>query len=113
MGWTPDRLPDLSGKTYVITGGNSGLGLEAAKILAGKGGRVVITARDEGKAADALAHVRAAAPGAAVDFVRLDLADLDSVVAGAAALREKCPRIDAMINSGRHADAAASDEAGL
>jgi NAD(P)-dependent dehydrogenase (short-subunit alcohol dehydrogenase family) len=99
MGWTPDRLPDLSGKTYVITGGNSGLGLEAAKILAGKGGRVVITARDAGKAADALAQVRAAAPGAAVDFVTLDLADLDSVVAGAAALREKCPRIDAMINN--------------
>ena len=41
MRWTPDQLPDLSGKTYVITGGNSGLGLEAAMILAKKGGRVV------------------------------------------------------------------------
>ncbi len=44
MGWTPGRLPDQHGKTYVITDGNSGLGLEAAKILAGKGARVVITA---------------------------------------------------------------------
>lgn len=99
MGWTPDRLPDLKGKTYVITGGNSGLGLEAAKILAGKGGRVVITARSADKAAEAVAVVRAAAPGAEVDFVLLDLADLESVASAAAALRAACGRIDAMINN--------------
>lgn len=43
MSWTPDNLPSLSGKTYVVTGGNSGLGFEAAKILAAKGARVVVT----------------------------------------------------------------------
>lgn len=99
MRWTPDQLPDLTGKTYVITGGNSGLGLEAAKILAGRGGRVVITARDEGKATAALDELRASVPGAEVGFVRLDLADLDSVAEAAAALRETCARIDAFINN--------------
>lgn len=99
MGWTPDRLPDLKGRTYVITGGNSGLGLEAAKLLAGKGGRVVITARDPEKATEALDHIRAAVAGAEVDHVLLDLADLDSVAEAARALRQKCPRIDAIINN--------------
>jgi NAD(P)-dependent dehydrogenase (short-subunit alcohol dehydrogenase family) len=114
MGWTPDRLPDLKGKTYVITGGNSGLGLEAAKILAGKGGRVVITARSADKAAEAVAVVRAAAPGAEVDFVLLDLADLDSVAVGGggAAGGVRPDRRDDQ-QRGRHADAAAADEAGL
>lgn len=99
MGWTPDQLPGLAGKTFVITGGNSGLGLEAAKILAAKGARIVITARSPDKAAEAVAQIRAVAPGAQVDFVQLDLADLDSVVAAAAALRAACPRIDALVNN--------------
>ena len=79
MNWTPEKLPDLSGKTYAITGGNSGLGLEAAKILTKKGARVVITARSEGKAQEALATVRAHSPGAEVSFVRLELDDAASV----------------------------------
>jgi NAD(P)-dependent dehydrogenase (short-subunit alcohol dehydrogenase family) len=99
MSWTPARLPDLTGKTYVITGGNSGLGLETAKTLAAKGGRVVITARSEANATTALAEVRAAAPGANADFVLLDLADLDSVDRAAAELKAKCPRIDAIVNN--------------
>lgn len=99
MSWTPAALPELTGKTFVITGGNSGLGLEAAKILASKGGRVVITSRQERNAVAALAAVREAAPAADLDFVLLDLADPDSIARAAAALREKCPRIDALINN--------------
>lgn len=99
MRWTPERLPDLSGKTYAITGGNSGLGLEAAKILTKKGARVVITARSPGKAKEALEVVKAHSPGASVDFVLLDLADEGSVKSAAAALKEACPTIDALINN--------------
>lgn len=99
MRWTPDQLPDLAGRTYVITGGNSGLGLEAAKILVSKGGRVVITARSPARAADAVAQIRAVTPGARVEVVPLDLADLDSVAEAAAALRATCERIDAFINN--------------
>jgi len=99
MSWTPDNLPDLTGKTYAITGGNSGLGLEAAKLLAGKGARVVITSRKADKASAALAEVRAHTPGADVDFVLLDLTDPASIERAAAALIEKCPTLDALINN--------------
>lgn len=99
MAWTPARLPDLAGKTYVITGGNSGLGFEATKILAAKGARVVITARGEAKAKGALDDIRAAVPNADVDFVLLDLTDDLSIASAAEAIRTKCPRIDALINN--------------
>ena len=99
MGWTPDELPALTGRTYAITGGNSGLGLEAARILASKGARVVITARSAGKAKPALDTVRAANPPADVDFVLLDLADPDSIRAAARELVERCPTMDGMINN--------------
>jgi len=99
MRWTPDRLPDLTGKTFAITGGNGGLGLEAAKILTAKGARVVITARSEAKAEGALAEIREATPDADVAWVQLDLADADSVAAAADALLQACPRLDAIINN--------------
>ena len=99
MGWTPSELPDLTGKTYAITGGNSGLGLEAAKILTAKGGRVVITARSEAKAQGAVDAVRAHHADADVDYVLLDLTDPASITAAAAALRAACPELDALINN--------------
>ena len=44
-GWTPERLGDLSGKTYVITGANAGAGFQAARILLSKGAKVVMLNR--------------------------------------------------------------------
>lgn len=99
MGWTPDKLPDLSGKTYAITGGNSGLGLEAAKILTGKGARVIITTRSEEKAKVALETLRSETPGAEVDYVLLDLADMDTIAPAALHLIDKCPELHAIVNN--------------
>ncbi|MCB9685711.1 MAG: SDR family NAD(P)-dependent oxidoreductase [Alphaproteobacteria bacterium] len=99
MGWTPDQLSDLSDKTVVITGGNSGLGLEAAKILCGKGARVVITSRNEGKGRDAVSAVSAVAPRAKIELVLLDLADPESVATATASIASSCPTIDAVINN--------------
>ncbi len=99
MGWTPHQLDHLGGKTYVVTGGNSGIGLCAAKILTGKGARVVITSRSKGKADKALDEIRTASPDADVDWVQLDLADLDEVERAAAQLQEQCPQLDAVINN--------------
>ncbi|MCZ6460155.1 MAG: SDR family NAD(P)-dependent oxidoreductase, partial [Gammaproteobacteria bacterium] len=53
MSWQIDNLAAQSGRTVVITGGNSGIGFEAAKVLAAKGARVIIACRDENKAQSA------------------------------------------------------------
>lgn len=100
MNWNPDSLPDLSGKIFAITGGNSGLGLEAAKILVTKGARVLITARSDTKARGAVETISNATPDADVGFVLLDLTDPESITAAAAAIIETCPRLDACINNG-------------
>ena len=71
--WTPDRLPNLVGKVFVITGGNSGIGLEAAKMLGAAGADVVIACRNPDKATGALQEIAAQSKGK-VEFVRLDLA---------------------------------------
>ena len=99
MGWTPAQLPSLNGKTYAITGGNSGIGLETACILAAKGARVVITSRSDKNAETALAEIRRRVPSASVSSVRLDLASLESVDAAAAAIADTCPTLDALVNN--------------
>lgn len=99
MKWTPERIPSQSGKTFVITGGNAGLGLETATALAAKGGRVVLTARSEEKGRGAVEAIRAGNASADVELVLLDLADLDSVDRAAAQILATCPRIDAFVNN--------------
>lgn len=98
-GWTPDCLPDLSGKTYLITGGNSGIGLEAAVILGGRGAHVAILCRNPSKASDALADLKNRAPQGQYQAMALDLSDLASVRQAAAEIRAKFPKIDALINN--------------
>jgi NAD(P)-dependent dehydrogenase (short-subunit alcohol dehydrogenase family) len=77
--WTADQIPDQSGRTAVVTGSNSGLGLVTARELAQHGARVVVTARNSDKAESARAAVAEAAPDAQVEPRTLDLASLDSV----------------------------------
>ncbi|MER5967840.1 oxidoreductase [Streptomyces sp. NPDC002057] len=98
--WTADRIPDQTGRVFVVTGANSGLGLATTRELARRGGRVVLAVRDEEKgrrSADALA-----AAGIAPDLLDvrpLDLADLDSVRAFAGRLRAEHPRLDVLVNN--------------
>jgi NAD(P)-dependent dehydrogenase (short-subunit alcohol dehydrogenase family) len=72
--WTPADIPDQTGRTVVVTGGNSGLGLETARALAAAGARVVLAVRDAARGAQAAAGL----PGQ-VEVRQLDLADLASV----------------------------------
>ncbi len=90
---------DLSGKQAVITGASSGLGVETARALAQCGAAVLMVARDAQKLDAAAAQVREAVPGASVDTALLDLADLDSVRAGAADILARAPSIDLLINN--------------
>ena len=62
MAWTAADIPDLDGRTAVVTGANGGLGLETALALAGKGAHVVMAVRNQAKAADAEARIRATHP---------------------------------------------------
>jgi NAD(P)-dependent dehydrogenase (short-subunit alcohol dehydrogenase family) len=97
--WTEADVPDQAGRTAVITGGNSGIGFEAGRVLASRGARLILGCRDLGKAGEAAARLRAAAPDAGVRVVPLDLASLDSVRAAAAQIRSDCGEIDLLINN--------------
>jgi NAD(P)-dependent dehydrogenase (short-subunit alcohol dehydrogenase family) len=95
---TPTRnIPDQHGRIALITGANSGIGLEAARALAQAGARVMMACRDTTKGAAAAASVRSAVPAAELDVAALDLASLDSVRAFADAYPHE--RMDLLINN--------------
>ncbi|KAI1374298.1 hypothetical protein F4677DRAFT_461571 [Hypoxylon crocopeplum] len=83
--FTEKNIPDLSGKVYIVTGANSGVGKETAQILYSKNAKVYVAARSEAKAADAIADIQRAWPKStgALVFLPLDLADLGAVRASA------------------------------
>ncbi len=97
--WTAQDVPDQSGRTVVITGANSGIGLEAAKVLAAHGARVVLAGRDRARTASAAEQVGAAAANGQAETAELDLASLESVRAAAADIRARFPRLDLLINN--------------
>jgi NAD(P)-dependent dehydrogenase (short-subunit alcohol dehydrogenase family) len=96
--WTEADAGDQSGRVAVVTGGNSGIGFETARMLAACGMTVVLACRDLAKADQAAAQIAAGAPSA-VATVRLDLASLASVRKAAAELTERYPRLDLLINN--------------
>ncbi len=96
--WTPDRLPDLTGKTYLITGGNSGIGFDAAQMLGKAGGDIVIACRNPSKAEAAVAELKKTAK-ASVETVALDLSDLSSVRAASDEIHGRYEKLDALINN--------------
>jgi NAD(P)-dependent dehydrogenase (short-subunit alcohol dehydrogenase family) len=97
-GWTPERLGDLKGKTYLITGANAGAGFQAARILLSKGARVVMLNRSAEKSQAAVADLKTEfGTDADVSFIRMDLASLASVRAAAAETLISVSRIDALI----------------
>jgi NAD(P)-dependent dehydrogenase (short-subunit alcohol dehydrogenase family) len=92
--WTETDIPDLTGRTAVVTGGNAGLGLQIGRVLAARGARVVLACRSTAKARAAAAEI-----GAGTAVVQLDLASLKSVRAGAEEIRAAYPRLDLLINN--------------
>jgi NAD(P)-dependent dehydrogenase (short-subunit alcohol dehydrogenase family) len=79
--WTSEQIPDQSGRTAIVTGANSGLGLSTARELARHGAKVVLACRNTEKGAAALETIRSAAPAAQLELAELDLGSLASVEA--------------------------------
>jgi NAD(P)-dependent dehydrogenase (short-subunit alcohol dehydrogenase family) len=92
--WTEQDVPDQHGRVAVVTGANTGLGFETARVLAEHGASVVLAVRDVAKGRAAAERM-----GGTVSVQELDLASLESVRAAAAALRASHPRIDLLINN--------------
>lgn len=98
QGWTPAQLGDLTGKTYLITGANSGTGFQAARLLLSKGAKVVMLNRNVDKSIAAVdALKREFGTEVDITFIRMNLADLASIRKAAALVLETCSRIDALI----------------
>ncbi|MCB1729609.1 MAG: SDR family NAD(P)-dependent oxidoreductase [Halieaceae bacterium] len=97
-GFTEKDVPDQSGKTIVITGANTGLGYEAARVLAGKNARVIIACRSPQKAQAAIERILALHPGAEVEALELDLSSLESVRRAASQLQRE-QGLDVLINN--------------
>ena len=99
MSWTAADIPDLTGKTAVVTGANGGLGLESARELAGAGAHVVMAARNQEKAQAALEDLLSTHPDASLEIVQLDLSSLDETRAAATTITEAHPTVDILINN--------------
>jgi NAD(P)-dependent dehydrogenase (short-subunit alcohol dehydrogenase family) len=97
--WTAADVPDQSGRVAVITGANTGIGYEAAAVLADKGAHVVLAVRNLDKGKDAAERIAAKSPNADLVLQQLDLTSLDSVRAAADELCDSHQRIDLLINN--------------
>ena len=99
MSWTASDIPELSGRTAVVTGANGGLGLETTRELARKGAHVLMAVRNQEKAAAAVADIRSTVPDAALTLVPMDLGSQASVKAGAEKILADHERIDLLVNN--------------
>jgi NAD(P)-dependent dehydrogenase (short-subunit alcohol dehydrogenase family) len=97
--WKSDDIPGQEGRLAVVTGANTGLGFDTARLLAAHGAAVVLAVRNLEKGKSAVARIADAVPGAEVTLQQLDLGSLDSVRAAADQLRADHPRIDLLINN--------------
>ncbi len=97
--WTTDEMADVKNKLAVVTGANSGLGFHTALELARNGAQVVLACRGPEKAESAMNAIKAAVPGAQLEFMALDLADLDSIAAFATAFKARHQKLDILHNN--------------
>ncbi|MEV4631104.1 oxidoreductase [Micromonospora sp. NPDC049523] len=97
--WTVGRIPDQTGRTFIVTGANSGLGLATSRQLALRGAHVVMAVRNETKGRQAVADLTAAQPDASLELRHLDLADLDSVRAFADRVHADGLPVDVLVNN--------------
>jgi NAD(P)-dependent dehydrogenase (short-subunit alcohol dehydrogenase family) len=97
--WTASDVPDLTGRTVLVTGANSGIGFEAARVFARKGAQVVLACRHLQRGEAALQAICGESPAARLSLLELDLASLASVRQGAARFAAEHARLDVLCNN--------------
>ena len=98
--WDPGQLPDLHGRSYLVTGSNTGLGFFSVEQLAGAGAHVIMTGRSPNRLSIARAAIMRRNPDASVESLLLDTSNLGSVRAAAATARMRGPLDGALLNAG-------------
>jgi len=97
-GFTEADVPDQSGKCFIVTGANTGIGFEVSRVLAARGARVIMACRAKDKADQAIARIKQSSPAAELAFLPYDQGDLESIREAANRLAKE-PRIDALVNN--------------
>jgi len=99
MPWSEHDVPDQTGRIAIVTGANSGIGLETARVLAQKGAHVILACRNQEKGKAACADIKQGNPRAKVEFQPLDLSSLESVKTFAEDFISVQQRLDLLINN--------------
>jgi NAD(P)-dependent dehydrogenase (short-subunit alcohol dehydrogenase family) len=97
--WTFQDIPDLTGKTAVVTGANNGIGFDEARALAVHGARVILACRSAERGRDAAARILRDHPQAKAEWMLLDLADLGSIRRFAGDFLKRFERLDILLNN--------------
>lgn len=97
--WTYKDIPNLKGKTIIVTGGNCGLGFEAVKAFARKGAEVILASRSMDRGDTAQKEIKSEYPGVKIRVMELDLADLDSVRSFVESFNSDYKKLDILLNN--------------
>ena len=97
--WTITDIPDLKGKTIIVTGGNNGLGLESVKAFASKGAHVIMACRTVSKGEEAKKQIVKSQRSADITVMGLDLTDLKSIRDFATKFKLDHARLDVLLNN--------------
>lgn len=98
-GWKSDRMSNLDGNIILITGANSGLGLEASTILSAKGAKVIMAVRNLEKGKAAVSKIKSIHTNADVELMQLDLSDLDAIHRFSKEFHAKYSKLNILINN--------------
>ncbi len=97
--WTDIDIPDLTGKIVIITGSNTGLGKETARVLAGKNAEVILAVRNINKGEGAVRDINTEFPNSIISVMELDLSSLESIKNFSDNFKSKYKKIDLLINN--------------
>ena len=97
--WTLNDMPDLKGKTIIVTGGNSGLGYESVKAFANKHADVILASRSLEKGENAKSEILKDIPNGRIDVIRLDLGDMESIKSFVSEFKKRYKNLDILLNN--------------